>query len=213
MDRVNASQVGTCMGEPFCPKPCQRKSESACGGGEYQAFRYLLAQQSQTAAAEGGANRDLFATRRCARDEQAGYIEAGDEQDASGCREQNIKLRARFVNNSVKQRACVGAICGEWRGVAHVDAFGRGIDFTQCLCHVGAGSQPCNYEVIVRVNSRHLNGVFFVVDRGPYLYMRLGIGKRGRQHSDDGVRMGVELDRLAEDIAVAAVAALPQTVR
>src|ERR1700736_1835019 len=78
--RCGKESVGTQGGEGFGPRKSEKQSQETADGGEKQAFGEQLANDSSSRGAERTANRHLFSTRQRARQQQAVYIGAGNQQ-------------------------------------------------------------------------------------------------------------------------------------
>ncbi len=82
------------------------QAERASNGGKQQGFAELLADETPPAAAEGRADCDFLAARGSASNQQVGNVEAGNQQDATGCRQQHVECE-RESNAPVLLRVIV----------------------------------------------------------------------------------------------------------
>ena len=105
------------VGRPVRPQPGDGDSSDADaedGGGdcEQAALDQELTKEPQRARAQGGANRQLAATARRPRQQQAGDVGAGDEEDAADRRHQQHERPAVIADEPVVQQADAGAHAG-----------------------------------------------------------------------------------------------------
>ena len=170
-----------------------------------------LAQQAQPTAAKGSANRHLPAPRRGTCHEQIRHVQAGDEQHATGGREQHVKRLLEVAHHVLEERAAAGALMDKWIvGVCIVQALRDDGEIGGGLFRVHSRLQSTNGEEGVVVEHGHEGCGGVMVERSPQFGACIGKGEPCGHDADDGVRFGVDVDGSIDDGGVGGKAALPE---
>ena len=139
------------MPEPGERAHGEQQAEHAAGDGEDERFGEVLADETPAAAAERGADGEIFLACGRAGDEQIGDIEAGDEQDADGGGEQGVERRLEVLDRGVEQRAADGAAVHGGFGMRELDAALHGVDLADEAGERGARCEARDDEEFVIV--------------------------------------------------------------
>jgi hypothetical protein len=91
------------MLEPSERSPGEEQTERAARDGENERFGEVFANETPATAAKSSADGEIALTRGRAGDEQVGYVEAGDEQDADGGNEQGVERRFEVFDRGVEE--------------------------------------------------------------------------------------------------------------
>ena len=83
MDGFNASHLVPRGYNPLNHRDRQQKANRSASRREHEALHQMLPQETQSAAAQRRANRLFLASRRCARHQQIGHVEACNQQQAA----------------------------------------------------------------------------------------------------------------------------------
>ncbi len=144
--------------------------------------------------------------------QKIGDVKARNEKQARGSCQQHVKRAADIPHHVLEQRTAVGGGGNERIiKVLIVDTAADDSEVRSCLLWRYSGFEPAHRAKIVHIEHLHQLLRRVVVDRRPDL--RIGIGELEPRwhHSDNGVRLRIEIDGAIENARVAAEAALPQT--
>ena len=176
MNLLRAGERNLGMPEPGERAHGEQQAEHAAGDGEDERFGEVLADEPPAAAAECGADGEIFLPCGGAGDEQIGDVEAGDEQDADGGGEQCVERRSEVFYGGVEQRAADGAGVDGGFGMRELDVALHGVDLADEAGERGAGCEARDDEKFVIAEDIHEAGSF-VSGGGPELGLWVGIGK------------------------------------
>ena len=197
---------------PHAPEG-ERQADGAARRGEQQALDQELAHDPPRARAEAGAHGDLTPAGGGSRQQQVGDVGAGDQQHgADGAQDEEQRrphlarqlLRQRFGDDDRFRR-----LVGIARGLApalEAEVVAEPRHLAPGVVDAASLAQAAQHRVAPAVGAR---GV------GPEWDPQLGPAREveaGRHHTHDGEGIAVENERLADDLRVAAEAALPQAV-
>src|SRR5437868_8835856 len=93
------------MAKKLQRSPREADSDDPGSEANEDALRELLAHEAKTSSAKSGANGHFFATRSSARDEETGNVHTGDEENAHGCGEKDIKRSLVILDRIVEHEA------------------------------------------------------------------------------------------------------------
>ena len=168
VDGFDAAHVVASSRQPMKRGEGEQKSQRAAGGRKQQALHQPLADQTQPAPAQCGADSQLFAPCRRARHQQIGHIEAGDQQQAAGRLQQHIERLLDFAYHVLQQRTALGALKYEWVvEVRIVDALGDDAQIGHALRRADFRLQPPHNAKHVLAERGHLFFGLVVVNRCP----------------------------------------------
>ena len=194
------------------------EAQPPAGQGQEQALGEHLAEQRPAARAERGAEGELRAPRRAAREQQVGHVGAGDQQDQADGAEQQDQRRASVLDDVVLQRDdpnphLRGGVLGELLAELRRDSIHLRLGLGQR--HVAP--DPAEHGEEGEVPRRGL----LVVELDRREELRVGheeplggqVQPEARwQDPDHLVGDAVYLDRASHQAGVAAVAAEPEPV-
>ena len=189
-----------------------QKTKHASGCGEDHAFREELRNQPAAAGTQRRANGEFPSASRGADHQQIGHVGASDQQNESHGAEKNQQKRLDLPDDAVAQRnhEHLNAAVLLWvgGGQARVDGIHfraglRGRDAGRQAAESPASSAGCGVPPYRPEMQRHPD---FGIARGCEF-------KFTRQHADDANAVGIELQRLADDVRVAGQSAFSRNGR
>ena len=158
-----------------------------------------LIDNTRAACAERGANGDLFAARKRAREDQVGNIRTRDQKHKCDCAQHHEQRGANFADcffaHGVDGRAPSFVVIG----IGLLESLRDGVHL--CLCY---GESDAGLEARYRLKVMFAaNGCFFACEckRSPEL-REVRLGHLGAHHADDRVRLPVKVDGPTEDVGI-----------
>jgi hypothetical protein len=133
VNALDAAHIGACVLEPANGSAGESDACETARCAEQEAFENALADETRASAAESGANCQLLTPGGDAGYEQAGDIEAGDEEYASGGGEKDVERSLVFLNRVVEERETVRNTADGRTGVLGFDVFLNCIQMTEKL--------------------------------------------------------------------------------
>ena len=147
----------------------------------------MLADETPAAAAECGADGEVFLPSGGAGYEKVGDIEAGDEQHAKGGCEQGVERRFEVLNCGIEQRAADGACVDSRIRMRELDMPLNGVNLMDEAGERGTRGEAGDDQELVVLEHVHEGGRF-MAGGGPELCLRVEVPGKGRGHdADDGV--------------------------
>ena len=186
----------------------EHAGDCACGEREHDALGQHLQDQPQTAGAERGANRDLFAADRSSDEQQVGHIGTGDQDERADGRKNDEERRADMLDDVRVQTDHFGALIGARFRVLSGEPLGDGLHFTRCPID---GDPGLRRAITPRKCAPRVALAGFSAS-GRQNSDSPGNVKLGRHDTNDGDRGAIQADALSEDLRVAVEAPLPQAV-
>src|SRR6185312_9302035 len=98
VNAVHAIHVRTGVDEPGDRPAGDEDTNEPATGGEQETFDETFAKKTHSAGSHGGPDRQLFAPRSRAGNQQASHVQTGDKQDAA-CRRENDQQRSAVIGN------------------------------------------------------------------------------------------------------------------
>jgi len=181
-----------------------------------------LPHESSAACADGRSNRDFFLPDSRAREQEVGYVGAGDQKYKANRAKQNIE-REMYVTDYLAEkrhdadseparRRIVGRVLFLHSACDHVHIRLRSIDrdarlqfredveiFVTAIGARAFGERQGHKQI----------GVLNAVDGGHYFFVQ---NERGGHHSGYSERVAVHCQRFSDHVRIAAECALPESV-
>ncbi len=189
----------------------ERTPSAPPASDEQNAFQQLQAHERSAAGSQRGAYGELPAALDPSRQQKAGDVGAGDQQDQADGPEHGTGGDAGAApHHAVRQRANLSAPAPAGLGIFPGDARGDGPDLGAGLRQGNAGLEPGDgaeaapvaYPLVLRESQRDPDITLLEQKLKPF-----------RHHSHNGVVAVVQSYVAAERAAVAAEPALPEFVR
>ena len=161
--------------------------------------------------AERGANGNLAMPRGGARQQKIGDIRAGDEQHAADRAEERVEHRLHVAHAVILDRHHEDAPAFVGIGILLRELGGEHFELRLRLRDRHARLEPAHDIDVMPATRVVRRFIRLECHRHPDIdFARQA--KAGRRDADDGVRLAIELNRAADDIARAAENALPKRI-
>ena len=175
----------------------ERETGDAADRGEQHAFRQHLAQQPHAARAERGADGEFALARRRARQQQVADVRAHHQQQERDDAEHDQQRHAHVADHLFRKPDDRDADAGVRLRKLFCELARDGVEIALCLRERDAGLQPSEHAQEMAAVIREL--LRRQPERQIDLIGRVREVKSAREDADDGVRLVVEMNRLADD--------------